>query len=447
MMLDDTKGNDVRKPFLQVGVLSWDVVSEIKKIANQHGLYKNVYLPMVDCGKVGITTIVKMWLHHACPVPLTYGEYEAHGISLGAAVGAEHDTAHGRVDNRRREVQQAIINLLNKVEAKKPVKKAIPLAAEHMVKRYQAFNEVLLAFIEEKEHMAIQELQDANELNLENKYDLFRVCGERLARQKYNTGVAALFQVLHEEYAMKANVLEAPSFAEAIAKLCENAKTRENLKNFDELETFFKPEADLLDQEIFEKIKDRTLTSVGIYPAYDASKPAPVKIGDSLDYIDLDSLRVVRGSVITEVKFDTNAGKAVKIQIPTTRYTFNTLSDENAVLGLIGKKVSEVILDMESLRALPKDAPARAEALSQVKTWLDAVVANTNEMVTGLIADILANTPVTVVTGYDELVAVQNAKWNAMYPIPSSTMVVSTTSDVATSEIAVSVSEEKSEIV
>ncbi len=429
MSLDDTKGNDVHEPSLQTNFLSRDIVDQIKKTAKQFGLHKNVYLPMLDCGKVGITTIMKMWLHHAFPVPLTYGEYEAHGIRLGAAVGAEHDEAHGKVDNRRREVQQAILNLLNKVlEANKPVKRAIPLATRHMVERYQAFNEVLLAFIEAKERTAIEQLRAAVSLAPGNKSDPSRKEAEMLARQRYNTGVAALFQVLHEEYAMSATVLEVPTLAEAITKICDNAKTRENIKNFDELETFFNPTSDLSDQEIFEKIKSRTLQSTGIYFLHNGSTPAPVTISDFVDHIDLESLRVIRGPVITEVKFDTNAGQTVKVQTATTRYLVDTIRDENAVLGLVGKKVPGVPLDMENLRVLPKDAPARIEVLSQVKTWFDTVVANTSEMVTNLLADVLANTPADVVARYDALVAAQNAEWQVAYPAP----VVEATSAVST---------------
>lgn len=421
MHLPDTKGKDVHLPYVQMGNLNWNITDEIEKTASRLGLHENVSLPMLDCGKIGITTIMKMWLHHVFPVPLTYGEYEAHGIKLGAAVGAEHDEAHGNVDNCRREMMQFIVNLLNNVlKAGKPVKKAIPLATQQMVDRYQAFNRVLLAFIDAKERTAISELQAAMAIAPEDKDNVDRKAAEKLARQKYNTGVSALFQALHEAYAMKANVLETPTFAEAIAKLCENAKASqdEEFSQFDEFQTFFNTSSDLTNEEIFEKIKTRTLASVKIYPGYNGSTPAPTKIGEYVDHIDLESLKVNRGPVITEVRFDTNNGQTVKIQTPTTSYLVGTIRDENAVLGLVGKKVPDITLDMEVLRALPKDAPERVEALLQVKTWIDTIVANVNEMVTGLGADVLANTPEELIAEYDALVATQNIEWQTAYPIP-----------------------------
>lgn len=419
MKLIDTRGKAIKKPYVKAYPLDWETVDIVERTARGCGLPENAYIPMVGQGKIGITTIVKMWLRHVLPIPLTYGEYEAHGIKLGAAVGAQHDTSHGDVDNRNREVHQAIVNLLNKAfQAKKPVRKAIPLAAKLMVARYRMFNEVLLAFIEAKEHIAINELQEAIDLSPNNKYDLFRIGGEDKARRKYNAGVAALFQVLHEKYAFRANVLEASTFEEAIKQLCDNAVSHEEEKaKFDEFETLFNPRSDLTDAEIFERVKDRTLESVGVYPIYDSSMQWPKNVRDYLGYLDVGSLQVNRGPVFTEVVFETFDGKRANVLVPTARYSVNTLRDENAVLGLVGKKVPDLTLDFDVLAALPKDNSQRVEALAQAKNWFNAVVANTNEMVSGLVADISTHVPIDVVNRYNALVAVQNAEWKAAYPV------------------------------
>lgn len=413
---DDTRGADVKKRevnFEGVQCKYKDVKEELRR----HGLHAKIYLPLVDLGKIGITTLTKMWLHMVFGVPLTYGEYKAHGIDLGTTVGALHDEAHGIVDNRRREVMQATINRLKKVVvANKPVKRALPLAARHMVERYNALNETLLVYIEAKERIAIAELTAAIALAPDNKDDGTRKTAEIAARRKYNMGVAALFHALHEVYAMEASVLEAPTLAEAITQLCQNATSKEEGAEFDELETFINPSSDLTDAEIFERIKRRKLASVGIYIPYKSGEPAPTTIGGYVSNLDLDSVRVHRGPVYTKVTFDTNAGQAVKIQVPTTRYLVNTAADENAVLALVGQKVPEVVVDIDTLSVLPRDHTDRIATLAQVQGWLAAVNTRTNAMVAALTADVLANLPAGTLARYDALVASQNAEWEAAYP-------------------------------
>lgn len=447
---NDTRGADVHKDFINLEEVHCKY-ADVKKELNRYGLAEKIYLPIVGLGKIGITTLTKMWLHTVFGVPLTYDEYTAHGIELGTAVGALHDEAHGIVDNRRREVMKATINLLKKVVVvNKPVKRALPLAARHMVERYNAFNETLLAYIETKERTAIDELtaaialapeldarraaeKEAHETHREDADALARAlasakelapdegrnrnrhAAEIAARRKYNMGVAALFHTLHEVYAMRANVLEAPTLAEAITRLCTNATSKDDTEVFDELETFINPSSDLNDAEIFERLKRRKLASIGIYTPYKSGEPAPT-IGDYVSNLDLESLKVHRGPVYTEVTFDTNAGKAVKIQVPTTRYLVNTAKDENAVLALVGQKVPEVVMDIDTLRTLPKDHADRTAALAQMQEWLTTVDKRTNTMVAALTADVLANLPTGALARYDVLVASQNAEWEAAYP-------------------------------
>lgn len=448
-----TRGNNVGKELIDfegVRCEYRDITEEFKR----QGLHKKVYLPLVGLGKIGITTLTKMSLHEVYGIPLTYGKYKAHGIELGTAVAEEHDKAHGKVDNRRREVLKAVISLLKKVrQANKPVKQAIPLAARHMVERYLVFNETLLAYMEAKERTAIDELEAAitlgpeldarraaekaaRETYKENSDALAialatakasapdeernrqREVAETAARRKYNIGVAALFHALHEVYAMRANVLEASNLQEALKRLGENATLEHNTRIFDELETFFDPLSDLNDRETFEKIKGCTLESVGIPPEQNGSAPVPTTIGEYLGYLDMESLKVHRGPVYTEVTFDTNNGKLVKIPVPTTHYLVNTARDENAVLGLIGKKVPELTLDMADLRALPKGDASRVAALAQVKDWLTQIRTGSNEMVAALQADVLTNLPLDALEKYNALVASQNAEWLAAGYLP-----------------------------
>ncbi len=412
----DQKNKDRFRRYPNIGSVDYDIISVIEGEIKSAKIIGEVNLPVVGFGKIGITTLVKTWLKHVFILPLPYGEYEAHGFKLGAAVGAQHDDSHKDIDNRKLEVMQAILNLLNKAyQAKKPVRKAVPLATAYMVERYKMFNETLLEFVESKERITIAQLRAAIELAPDDKNNEHRKADERLARQQYNTGVAALFQVLREEYAMKANVLEASTFEEAITALCDNVG-KEDASEFDELNTFFNARSDLTDADIFEKIKSRTLESLKIYPAPDSSKTThPVTIGDYLEDIDMESLEFRRGPVVTEVRFDTLAGQSVVVQTLTTHFLVNTARDENALLRLVGKGAPE--LDWDTLRALPtSDVEGRNDALAQVKTWLGTIDENIREMATSLGADVLANTPVDLIARYNALVAAQNAEWDAVHP-------------------------------
>jgi hypothetical protein len=355
---------------------------------------------MPGVGKIGLTTLLKMWIHRVYPVPLTYDDYKAHGIELGAAVGAMHDRAHGDLDNRGRAVKKAILNLLKPLpEAGKSAKKALSLAAEHMVKRYDALTQIFLAFVEAKQHEAIAAFTAAS--NAEEK---------RLARQQYNRGIVPLFQALHEAYALHANVLEAPSFEEAMDRLAKNATEKEG-DTLDQSSTFLNP-ASLTDEGIFERLKETKLESLGVYPAYIPEKPTPTRLGEYQDKLDMTTLEVKRGPVYTQVTVDANDGKIVKINVLTTSYLVNTAADENALLGLVGQKVTP--LNMDTLSALPE---AEAEALTQVNAFLKEVADRMGRLIMGLKDEMLAVLPEAAISGYNGLVAVQNADWQTVYPL------------------------------
>jgi len=238
----DARGSDVFFPSTPTPFpLEHAIQKEVKKACRHCGLPKEVYVPMPGNGKIGLTTILKMWLNHTFPVPLTYKDYKAHGIELGAAVGAMHDKAHGLLDNRGKEVKKAVLNLLQPLpDAGKPARKAVPLASRHMVERYNAFNHLLLGFVEAKQRAAVSALSAAT--NTEEK---------KSARQQYNKGIVPLFQALHEAYAMEANVLEAPTFEGAMNFFLKNAMG-EGSDASDQLNAFFNP-ASLTDEEVFDR--------------------------------------------------------------------------------------------------------------------------------------------------------------------------------------------------
>lgn len=419
---DETRGHDVHHPHLQPHPLDWDTVKPISKEAKRLGLHKEVYLPMVDAGKIGITTLVKMWLNQIFGVPLTYGEYTAHGINLGSAVGAMHDKAHGIVDNRRREVKQAIANLLNAANTagKNPRAEALPLATRHMVSRFNALNQTLLAYVEAKERRAVEALSAAKALAPDDADNAQRKEAEKIARRRYNTGITGLFQALHEAYAMKANVLEAPTLAEAITRLCANATGGENTTKFNELETFFNPYSDLTNEEIFARIGTRSLESVGVYAYGNNGAIMPTTIAEyaAQGKVFMDTLHVNRGAVYTEIAFDVVNGKRVKIQVPTSHYLVNTAKDENAVLGLVGQKVSEADLPTDhqkrALRVLPEEF--RRVSLKNAQVWLTEVEDRTNTLVSGLSADLLTHIPAEAMATYNQLAADQNAEWTRFMP-------------------------------
>ena len=410
---------DIGHPHLQPGSLESGITKLISKEAKRLGLHKEVYLPMVDAGKIGITTLVKMWLNQIFGVPLTYGEYTAHGINLGSAVGAMHDEAHGIVDNRRREVKQAIANLLNAANTagKNPRAEALPLATRHMVSRFNALNQTLLAYVEAKERRAVEALSAAKALAPDDADNAQRKEAEKIARRRYNTGITALFQALHEAYAMKANVLEAPTLEKAITRLCANATSGETSDKFNELETFFNPRSDLTNEEIFARIGTRSLASVGVH-VYGADVPTTIAEYAAQGKVFMDTLHVNRGAVYTEIFFDVVNGKRVKIQVPTAHYLVNTAKDENAVLGLVGQKVSEANVPTNEQRQDLREADETIKkvALKRTERWLTEVEARTNTLVSGLTASVLAYVPAEVMAAYNQLVAAQNDEWTRFMP-------------------------------
>jgi hypothetical protein len=363
---------------------------------------------------------------------------------LGAAVGALHDWAHGKLDPRRHEVYQSIMNRLKTARAAgKNIKSLMPLATQHMVERYNTLNNTLLLYVENKERIVIDKLNAALALAPDDKNNSARKAAETLARKEYNIGIAALYETLHEQRTMNSSVFDAPTFAIAMNRLSgipatppaaaesstsnpatATTKSEAEIENekhmteFNFLDTYFTPESDLTDEDIIDKIKDRTLASIGVYPCYEAPKDpkatykAPTTIREYEDKFDFTTATISRGRVYTEVNFDyIFTGKRIKIQLATTRYLVNTARDENAVLGLIDQKVDESILDtvqnMYRTNALSKEA-----ALSEIEKWYTEVNIQTKTMLSNLEADVLAHTPEGAISTYDDLVKRQDADWD-----------------------------------
>ena len=251
---------------------------------------------------------------------------------------------------------------------------------------------MLLAFVEAKEGEAFAAFTAAS--GSEER---------KAARQQYNRGIVPLFQALHEAYALHANVLEAPSFGEAMDRLAKNATEGED-GALDQSSTFFNP-ASLSDGEIFHRLKGTKLESIGVHPPHVEGKPLPTTLGEYQDALDMETLKVQRGPVYTQVTVDANNGKVVRINVSTTPYLVNTAADENALLGLVGLKVAP--LDMGALFELPED-----EASRQVTIFLTEVADRMSRLITGLKGDMLAVLPGDVAR-YNTLVATQNAEWQA----------------------------------
>jgi hypothetical protein len=132
----------------------------------------------------------------------------------------------------------------------------------------------------------------------------------------------------------------------------------------------------------------------------------------------MDTLHVNRGAVYTEIFFDVVNGKRVKIQVPTAHYLVNTAKDENAVLGLVGQKVSEANVPTNEQRQDLREADETIKkvALKRTERWLTEVEARTNTLVSGLTADVLAHVPAEARTAYNRLVAAQNDEWTRFMP-------------------------------
>jgi hypothetical protein len=298
--------------------------------------------------------------------------------------------------------------------------------AEHITLSYlvttlsNALNQTLLAYVEAKESRAVEDLRAAKALAPDDADNAERKEAEKMARRRYNTGFTALFQALHEAYAMKANVLEAPTLEKAITRLCANATSGETSDKFNELETFFNPRSDLTNEEIFARIGTRSLASVGVYPAYQAGVTPPTTIAEyaAQGKVFMDTLHVNRGAVYTEILFDVVNGKRVKIQVPTAHYLVNTAKDENAVLGLVGQKVSEANVPTNEQRQELREANEviKKVALKRTELWLKAVQTRTNALVSGLTADMLTHIPAEAMAAYNQLVAAQNDEWTRFMP-------------------------------
>jgi len=450
MLNPETRGNDVYPPYLVTHPLDQSITKLITKNMITLGFHHGALIPMPGAGKIGITTMIKMWLNDFYPLPLTHKKYKAHGLSLDPAVAVMHDVAHRELDNRTFEVSQAVLNRLKQAaSAGKSVRGCAKLAAIHMVERYRQFNAILLAYVEEKERILIVDLRKTQHLAEEA-----RKIAELEPKRCYNIGVAALFEVFHEQYAFNAKVLEAETFADAMIRLCGTEEAMSPLHvaegasvagggeipeldkrktaKFNELRTYFNPSSDLTDREIVEVIMDRTLASVGIYPAQGTQSAAlaPITLRDYRKNIDEETISIYKGDVYTQISFDVlSTGEAVEIKVPTTRFLVETAKDENAVLRLTGQDVAETALEAETLKSSEKSETER-----QVEVWYGKVKDGTRRMVAGLRNDVLQHAPHEAMLYYDRLVCSQNAQWAAKLA-PDGVLAPSMTTPVFTTVI------------
>ncbi len=414
---------NVNHPYLLVYPLHQSVEKRIRAAADRLGLRGNVFLPIPGLGKIGITTILEMWLHHAYPLPLTYQKYTAHGLSLLTAEAAAHDKAHGSVDNRRFEVLNAALNLLKTAPERGVIPENIDLATRIAVERYQAFNDVLKLYLQVKKENLIKgaasgvsvSIAPAGDGSVAVGIDVGGAAAKLRARQEYNAGVAALFEALHEAYAFRANVLEKTTFVEAMAQLCANATTPSEVLRFNELNTLFNPQSDLTNAEIIAAVGNMPVSRTGVYV------PVPVVIGDAAaaavqtigqyPRFDLARATIKRGDVYTTVSFnDTNTGELVTLKSATAKYLFETAKDQNALLKLIGREV-----EVPVIAALPVGDAGRAGVEAEVAAWLTEVGTRTNTIINGLVADMQQPGMDNAISAYDELITRQNAAWAARF--------------------------------
>lgn len=414
----------VEKPYLIAHPLHHTIIKRVVKEANRLGLRKNVFLPMPNLGKIGITAILEMLLHDAYPLPLTHEEYTAHGLSLVTAEAAAHDKAHGTVDNRRFEVLQAALNLLRNTPEGNITDENIELATRIAVERYQAFNDLLKHYLQVKKEIFVRDASSEVAVSIAPAMDgsvavdvaVGGPAAKLRARQEYNAGVSPLFEALHEKYAFKANVLEKTTFAEAITQLCANATAHSEVLRFNEFNTLFNPQSDLTDAEIIAAVRNMPVSRTGVYI------PAPVVVGDAAVAVavqtigqyprfDLAHATVRRGDVYTEITFnDKNTGEHVTLKSATAKYLFETAKDQNALLRLIGREVKVPVVNPD----LP-EAEGRIAYQAAVTEWFTEVSIRTNAMINGLVAEMQQPGMAGAIAAYDDLITRQNAAWAARF--------------------------------
>lgn len=373
--------------------ISVETVVFIDELITEMGMPTSVYIPMVGLGNLGITAILKMWLEHVYPVPLTYGSYRAHGRDLGPIVGAIHDFAHGNVDNRRVAVLQAIINL---IPAGKVEKSTIMLAAEHVLRRYLAINAIFQKYVSYKGDQLIAELKAVED------DDIRKLAKIKTAKQRYNVGIGSLFYALHEKYALTADVLGKHAFEGAIAAFFKNATLDQGV--LVDLETLFNPKSDLSDEEIIEIIKDIPLRKIGIELCG--------TVGSYKDF-DMSDPKVVRRDVHTVISFPYKsvASASKTITITTNAYKFDVYDDCNIMLQLIGQAVDKPDIDMAAMRELPIAHQERTLSKQKVVAWEIEIDSRLKKMMEDWVKDLISSPVADDIAAYDELLIAQKTKW------------------------------------
>ena len=373
--------------------ISVETVVFIDELITEMGMPTSVYIPMVGLGNLGITAILKMWLEHVYPVPLTYGSYRAHGRDLGPVVGAIHDFAHGNVDNRRIAVLQTIINL---IPAGKVEKSTIMMAAEHVVQRYLAINGIFQKYVSYKGDQLITELKAVGD------DDIRKLEKITAAKQRYNVGIGSLFYALHEKYALTADVLGKPTFEDANAAFFRNATLDQCV--LVDLETLFNPKSDLSDEAIIEIIKGIPLRKIGIELCG--------TIGAYKDF-DMSDPKVIRRDVHTVISFLYKSVVSVSktITITTNAYKFDVYDDCNIMLQLIGQVVDKPDIDMAAMRELPITHQERIIAKQKVVAWEIEIDSRLKKMMEDWVKDLVSSPVTDDIAAYDDLLVAQKTKW------------------------------------
>ncbi len=393
---------------------------QIKEEMSRLGLVKdNMLVFMPGMGKIGLTTILKLWLNNISPIPVTLGEYKAHGLPLSSAVAAMHDFAHSVVDNRFNAVLKSILHhLKTAVNNGYFVDDHLSFITEKMVGRYNSFNQILLKYIGNMEVTLINQFKEADLLENKEAQRQHKIH----AKQKYNKGIGALFTILHEEYLMSQDVMLAPTLKEALNKLTAAPITPEVppvqqeapatvRPAIDALTTFLNPQSMLTDAEIYEAIRSIKKSAIDslspLSTPYDPDVPTPETIGDleRLGYIAFSDVK--RSAVFTEISLRSRMGNLnLKVKLSTTDYLLNTAKDTNAILALAGMKVKEdepsVVKTMLETSLISKE-----EALAKVNTWYNAIKERSKELVLSFKDEMLSTLESTEIQNYNNYLAAQ----------------------------------------
>jgi hypothetical protein len=330
--------------------------------------------------------------------------------------GAMHDITHMNTDTRNEETMQAILDLIAELsDSGLDVYNHYGLICDIVVTRYNLLMNTLVSYIEEKERIAAEELEQLNSSNP----DTIREDSAHI-RQQYNAAIVPLFYLFHEEYAFNASALMASNFAESMRILCDNGKSQDSkmeaygqdsnqrvISNMDYLQTYLNPLSNMSDKAILAIIMQQPISMLGIY-----IDDANIKtIGEYEKHLDFSRFSVERNAIKTTVSFYCKKPvKKIVIVLPTMHYLVNSAQDNNLLLHLAGCHVNASVLDKDKLKLLPLKELQRI-----VSDWYKAVEVNMDAVLDNLCRD-LRNFQSPNVDRYNTLVTKQNADLHALLP-------------------------------